>query len=63
MSPCRALLAGVGGVVALRVLARQPRGNTVKCFHGLPNLKRVQFAEQVQVRALAWFQGFQTLKP
>lgn len=42
-------LAGVGGVHALKVLTRQTRGNTVKDFHGLLNLKRVQFAEQLQV--------------
>lgn len=43
------LFAGVCGVHALKVLARQPRGNTVKDFHGLLNLKRLQFAEQLQV--------------
>lgn len=50
-----ALLAGVCGVHALKVLARQPRGNTVKDFHGLLNLKRVQFAEQLQVTPRCYY--------
>lgn len=43
--------AGSGAVIALKVLARPPRGNTVADFHGLgrKHLQRVQFAEQVQV--------------
>lgn len=41
-----------GAVVALKVLARPPRGNTVCEHHGLgrKQLQHVQFAEQVQVR-------------
>lgn len=42
--------AGVGEVLALSLLSRPPRCNTVKARHGLPNLKLVEFAEQVQAR-------------
>lgn len=39
-------------MVALKVLARPPRGTTAATFHGLgrKQLQRVQFAEQIQVR-------------
>lgn len=36
-----------GSVVGLKMLQRPPRGNAVREHHGLPNLKTVQFAEQV----------------
>lgn len=33
--------------MGLKFLQRPPRGNAVREHHGLPNLKTVQFAEQV----------------
>ncbi|PRW20191.1 hypothetical protein C2E21_9173 [Chlorella sorokiniana] len=42
-----------GVVVGLKFLQRPPRGNAVREHHGLPNLKTVQFAEQVQVTPLS----------
>ncbi len=49
MTPARKAV-GKGTVLALKVLARQPRSNTVAEFHALSRkqLQRVQFAEQVQ---------------
>lgn len=41
---------GEGGLVPLKLMARHPRGTTVKEHHGLASLKGVQFAEQLQVR-------------
>ena len=41
---------GEGGLVPLKLMARHPRGTTVKEQHGLASLKGVQFAEQLQVR-------------
>jgi len=42
---------GTGAVLALKLLARPPRGNTVAAFHGYSKkqMQKVQFAEQVQV--------------
>ncbi len=37
------------GVQGMKFLQRPPRGNAVRDHHGLPNLKNVQFAEQVRL--------------
>jgi hypothetical protein len=48
--PPDALAAG-DGVVALKLLARAPRGCTVRARHCLASLKGVQFAQQVHLVA------------
>lgn len=40
---------GEHGVIPLKLMARHPRGTSVKAHHGMPSLKGVQFAEQLQV--------------
>ncbi|KAI3430707.1 hypothetical protein D9Q98_005296 [Chlorella vulgaris] len=40
---------GSGGAVAIKWLQRPSRGNAVRQHHDLPNLKSVQFAEQVHI--------------
>ena len=39
-----------GKVQPLRMLARPPRGNTVRAFHGLKHIKAVPFAELLQLQ-------------
>ncbi|KAL3163011.1 hypothetical protein ABBQ32_009441 [Trebouxia sp. C0010 RCD-2024] len=43
---------GKQAVVPLKLMARHPRGTSVKEHHGLPSLKGIQFAEQLQVNGM-----------
>ena len=49
-APGAALYPSDGRVQPLRMLARPPRGNTVRAFHGLKHIKEVPFAELLQLQ-------------
>ena len=47
--PSAASCSGGGGVQALKLQQRPPRGNAVRAYHGLTALRGVAFAETVQL--------------